>query len=111
MTKSILQIPVYSTKLIIIQQKSLNDLVKKHKLSSDFKKADAITIRDSKKNQYIVAFKKKVDPGLIAHEAKHAVNMMFEDRGIKLDPDNDENEVRFLEWIVNTVHKKIKLSK
>ncbi len=43
-------------------------------------------------------------PGLIAHEANHALNMVFKHHGMKLDVDNDEHQSYCLDWLVNELH-------
>jgi hypothetical protein len=45
-----------------------------------------------------------VTHGTIAHEAIHAANFLFGDRGIVLDADNDEAFAYFTEWIVDQVY-------
>lgn len=49
--------------------------------------------------------------GTIAHEAKHIVNYIFDDRGIKLDTDNDEAECYFLGWVVDRIYEAIEMYK
>ena len=44
---------------------------------------------------------------VIAHECKHATNNIFEYYGVKLDPNNDEYECYFLDWIVEQVQNVI----
>ena len=61
-----------------------------------------------KKNDihYVIAFplRKSIAPGTIAHEAHHITKHILQDRGIPIDPNNDENECYLLGWIVNQVH-------
>lgn len=45
--------------------------------------------------------------GIIAHECKHAVNILFKECKIKLDVDNDEIECYFLTWVVDFVYKNL----
>lgn len=44
-------------------------------------------------------------PGIIAHEAKHLVNFIFNDVGVELNIFNDETEAYLLGWIVDEIHK------
>jgi len=46
-------------------------------------------------------------PGVIAHECKHFVNALFMQRGVELDPENDEPECYMLGWAVDQVCKAI----
>jgi len=47
--------------------------------------------------------------GVIAHEAYHIMNIMYGAIGYRPDRDNDEAAAYFLNWIVDEVHKVIKL--
>lgn len=44
-------------------------------------------------------------PGIIAHEAKHLVNLLFGYIGHRLDMYNDEVECYLLGWCVNRIHE------
>lgn len=46
----------------------------------------------------------KITPGIIAHEAAHIANMLFDQIDIKPDFQNDEAFCYFLQWVVNHVH-------
>lgn len=48
---------------------------------------------------------KRISPGVIAHECKHVVNFIFNDRRIQLQIGNDEPECYLLSWLVNKVHE------
>jgi len=50
----------------------------------------------------------KLTHGVIAHEAAHVANLIFEYRGIKPDLDNDEPYCYLLEGLVNEVYKFLK---
>lgn len=68
---------------------------------------DAVTlarVRVSDVRVYPVVFSgQNTTPGLIAHEAKHLVNSIFLDIGIKADLHEDEAECYLLMWIVNRI--------
>ena len=53
----------------------------------------------------------KLDHGTIAHEAIHIKNMVFELRGIHLDPDNDEAEAYFVGWLITEIYKVLEENK
>lgn len=57
---------------------------------------------------YILFFKYNTKPGIIAHEVKHLINILFSWHGYKLSLSNDEMECAYLEDIVNKVHNAIK---
>lgn len=47
--------------------------------------------------------------GIVAHEAKHLVNLVFDHICMQLDPNNDEAECYFLQWVVNHIHQALYL--
>lgn len=55
-------------------------------------------------NHYLVFLIEEITPGIIAHEVKHFVNHLFDERGIYLDTGNDEPECYLLSWAVDKVH-------
>lgn len=55
--------------------------------------------------------KKHFDPDVIAHEAVHAVNMIYTFSEIKHDPDNDEPQAYLTGWIVGEIHRAYKKKK
>lgn len=57
--------------------------------------------------RYFAVFGKDASPGVVAHEAAHVVNMIFDDHLIKLDINNDEPQCYLLEWVVNQIHQNI----
>lgn len=89
------KIPIYNDKLEIILcdditslNASFNDL--------DMVKGDhAVTFARGTKLRIGIQMD-KITPGTICHEAKHAVNMIFQDKGLTLDPNNDEAECYLL---------------
>lgn len=46
--------------------------------------------------------------GIIAHEANHAVSMIFHDLGIVADYENDEAHCYFLQHLVIEIHKAVR---
>lgn len=47
-------------------------------------------------------------PGVIAHEALHAISMFTASRHIKFDPDNDEPFAYYLEFLVDEIYNFLK---
>ena len=53
----------------------------------------------------------KITHGVIAHEAIHATNAIFSERGVVADFYNDEPYAYLIKWIVDQVHKFIQKHK
>lgn len=45
----------------------------------------------------------KITEGIIAHEALHVVNILFQQRGVGYQLDNDEHACYLLQWIVDEI--------
>lgn len=58
-----------------------------------------------KRYRVIMFFKYNVRPPQMAHEVKHAVNVIFADKGVKLSLSNDEAECYYIERIMEIVCK------
>lgn len=65
-------------------------------------------IDERNKHRVMIFLKPNATPGEVAHECKHAVNIIFSYRGIKLSLSNDEPECYLLDWMVTSVHKALK---
>ena len=110
-TKKI-KIPLYHGQLSIVQVESLSDIEEKYKLSS-LKGFEAITFRNHMGNgysRYVLAFEENTTPNIIAHEALHLVALIYEDRGMILEIENDEPQCYLLGWIVGQCHKFLNVS-
>jgi hypothetical protein len=99
-------IPIYNCYLTIIVTKKFNKVAKMYDVE-DSKYAEAIVQTRERKGvrEYIYIQHKKIEVDQIAHEAKHIVNRIFNDRGQILDPLNDEAECYLLGFIVGLIHK------
>ncbi len=64
-------------------------------------------VDESGKKQFMLFLKPNCQPGELAHEVKHIVNMIFNWHGVKLSVTNDESECYFLERITNKVYHTI----
>lgn len=107
------KIPLYFGQLIIEQAKSLRKVEKKYGLQTTHG-SKALTFRNHDKNgysRYVLAFGKRCTPNHVAHEALHLVALLYEDRGVALDIENDEPQCYLLGWIVGECHKHLKLKK
>jgi len=75
----------------------------------DLSRFDAVALSKNNSPEYLIlAHAYRLTPGIIAHESKHILNYIFIDKGIKLDPANDEPECYLLSWIVNRVYEAVK---
>lgn len=54
--------------------------------------------------RYMLFFKPTAKPGVIAHEVKHLLNILFKWHGYNLSINNDEMECYYLEIIIDKVH-------
>lgn len=98
-----LKIPIFEQNINIIfykKGKSINKYFNDYELSKF--SAFVYTQKDGKIN--ICFHEKCITPGIIAHEAKHAVNDIFIDIHAKLDLHNDEPEAYLLGWLVQKIH-------
>lgn len=48
---------------------------------------------------------KRLSVDVLAHEALHIVNYIFEDRGISINTKNDEPQAYMLGWVLSNVYK------
>jgi hypothetical protein len=62
-------------------------------------------VQESKGHNYFVYMRPNITHGILAHEAKHIVNVIFKNCGVKLDVENDEPECFLLGWVVDELHR------
>lgn len=101
-----IKIPIYFGDLIIISVKNWDEINKRFGTKAE-KDMQAIVFKDDKDgfSRYVVAFSKKPDAAVIAHEATHIVNHIFIDRMMSLDPYNDEPQAYLTGWVVEQIDK------
>lgn len=115
-----LRVPVYRTSLWIVISENIirsidavEDLIDKVIAEPSAKKSlEAYTYGyedHDGKMRIIVFVKPSASPGLIAHEANHALNIILSWNGVKPSFSNDETESSYLEFIVNRIHKEKQL--
>lgn len=105
------RIPIYFGELVILQDTDFKKIIKRYNLDESASGMEAFAFRLNPKGsptKYVVALRKGVTPGVVAHEALHVVNMLFDDCCIQLDIKNDEHSCYMLGWIVDKIHKTIK---
>lgn len=110
MRKKKIDIPLYFGELTIIQAKDLSLLEKKYDLPSMLG-YEACCFRNHLKNgysRYVLAFENNTNARIVAHEALHLVALIYEDRGILFDIENDEHQCYFIGWIVGECTKFLK---
>lgn len=108
-----IEIPIYFGELVITQSKSLKKIGKKFEFENITHNA-ACAFPVYKKNgyaKYYMCFTKELTPEIIAHEALHVTNMIMYDRGLELDPNNDEAQAYLLGWVVQQCHNHLKYIK
>lgn len=104
------KVPIYRVKLIMLaynDPEHLNKWVAKHcKGNLDVDPTGFIGGFFEDEDIQYIAFEMGPDitPGVIAHEAKHAVNNLFTQIRMGLDPYNDEAECYLLGWYVDELH-------
>jgi hypothetical protein len=93
------KIPLYFGRLIISVSKELNKLDTRLKGEPNF---DALTDTFIKNSLLHVQICLQPDatPSIMAHEAVHAANMIFEHVGVKLNLKNDEPQAYLVGWVV-----------
>lgn len=111
--------PIYGTNVWIVVDKSFYNAFDKIEDIIDIKLATPEEIKSIKAYTYayemadgkyriILFFKPTADAGIIAHESKHLINIIFAWHGVKLSLSNDEHECYLLGHIVNKCHNAIK---
>jgi hypothetical protein len=98
-----IHIPIYGGVLIIYSVVDFTEIEKIFEFDLQ-DKFGAITWHRNK-TFYAAFMVDYITPENIAHEAKHIINKIFADRGILLDPTNDEPECYLLGWIVKEIYK------
>jgi len=110
MIKKTIKIPIYFGELTIIQTDDFAKIEKQYSLK-ETNSYEAFTFKNLKSNylQITVVFNNQVSPRTVAHESLHILNWIFTERNIEYDFYNDEPAAYLLGWIVEQVHKTIKV--
>ena len=112
--ETIIEIPIYFADLIIIQSDNIQKPLSKYNIKFNTHGFGAITFRaptEEGRHRYVVSFDFDVDLSLIAHEAFHVVTYLFQDKQMRIDNDNDNDEAAayLLGWIVTQILERIKV--
>lgn len=109
-----IDIPIYFGTLILVESDNIKKLEKKFEIK-DIKPFDALTfpwVSKKGRTKYYMLFTQSGKTNkVIAHECLHTVNQIFKDRGIILDPDNDEPQCYLLGWLVEQCEEFLKPKK
>lgn len=104
------KIPIYHGTLTVIITDCIKDALDKERINYEGDGShfhNCFGVACGNENNYYVIFHNDAEslvPRVIAHEAKHLVNLVFTTVGVKLDRDNDEAECYFLGWVVEQIH-------
>lgn len=99
-------IPIYHGLLVIAQGDDFEKICKKLKINwedvqlGETAGAATILVEEDGAIDFFMIFRKEVDWREIAHESLHFVNNLFDSRGVKLDPKNDEPQAYMLGWVL-----------
>lgn len=104
-------IPVYFGKLWVIFTDDIIEAGKKIGIAFKPSANDCLGLAvrriESGAGEYAIFIKshKRNSPDVVAHEALHLVNYVFEDRGVELSTSNDEPQAYMLGWVVEQIEK------
>ena len=99
-------VPVYHGLLVVAQGKNFKKICKKLGVKwrdvelNPMAGAVMLSVEEEGIIDYFMIFRPDVDWREVAHESLHFVNQLFADRGVVLDPKNDEPQAYMLGWAV-----------
>lgn len=113
-----IKVPVYKTNVWLIICDNIKNAIEAVEDQLDERIATPATKRsalaytygyeDHKGTKKILIFlKHNASPGVIAHEIKHSINIIFSWHGVRLSLVNDEPECYYLSDFVDTTHRVI----
>lgn len=113
MRQTTVGIPLYLGSFTIIQSNDFAAICEEYDLVNPeaMMGVDAISFKNTGKGEasnYIAVFSDEHSPKIIAHECLHITNYIFEDRGMRMDVNNDEAQCYLLGWIVEQCHNFLK---
>lgn len=100
-------IPVYHGSLIVAQGNDFEAICKKLDVNWDDVQlgettgAATITVEEDGILDFFMLFRMGADWREVAHESLHFVNRLFANRGVILDPENDEPQAYMLGWALS----------
>lgn len=106
MIKTKYKIPLYGGKFIVIKTNDMQSVLEKYGFKIDASKYGAFTFERYKNDYFrVIVIFDSCDIPLIAHEAVHVVNAIFNHAGIKPDVINDEPQAYLTQWVVKKIYK------
>lgn len=106
MKSKTIDIPIYYGKLVMVLSDNWEEVNLKYWNDIGDQFAAAVFQRDIKNfPRYIVAFNGKPEGKTIAHEVVHLVSHIFRDRGITMDPYNDEPQAYLTGFLFQEIEK------
>ena len=104
------EIPIYKGQLVIVLCDNSTEFKERysnfphneifaHSFGREFKGEEGYFILLNTNSKYA-----KITQGVIAHEALHIVNILFEQRGVSYQLDNDEHACYMLQWVVDEIN-------
>lgn len=106
----IIHIPLYRYQITVIDTDSTEQVyglyeIELEEIFADCQRKDYKDIEENKfyDNCFLIFNSTKIGVGEVVHECLHAMNYLYEDRGIKYDLDNDEYSCYLLQYIVQEV--------
>lgn len=107
MIKKKIKIPLYYNTLTIIQTDDFKAIEKEYKLDNIDGEYEGFVFSNG--DSIVVVVTSKVTPSIIAHETVHIVNEIFLSTGMQLDKVNDEAQAYLTGFIVEQIHKTVKI--
>ena len=104
------EVPYYRSVLIVVltnDYERLSEFYPEYDHEDMFASSDLINYHGTRSILMVLNFKCDVDRitnGIIAHEALHAANFIFDAVGVPADYDNDEPLAYLVKWITDKVH-------
>lgn len=110
MKKKHFKIPIYGGRLTIIKTKDLLAIVEKYGLNESAAECSAFVFKkpNDKGRLMLYAVFKRKNLDIIAHEAVHIVNYIFEFKSVQPDVLNDETQAYLTGWAFRKIHKTIR---
>lgn len=104
-----IEIPIFYGEIWVWYEDTLEEVSNHYEIGGDPNEFDGFFFRvyDNGYIQYHIALKKDIEHHKIIHEIVHLCNALMKDRGILLDPDNDETQAYLMGWMCEQIFKSI----
>lgn len=110
-----IEIPIYEYTLVVYTGDDVLSAITHYKLESyiDDHTLDAIYsdkvggLAVSTKDELAIIVPLDVPASVLAHEATHIINFIFDEIGYETRPDNDESFTYFLTWLLDQIEDKL----